>query len=70
MPVGLSNAPRKQVTRFSAIFREVSTSCPVELTTYGACLTEITTDIKKNACEKEFKNLKKCFNKALRKTRK
>lgn len=55
----------KPVTRFSTLFREVSTSCPLEVTAYGACLAEISTDIQKGACEEEFRKLKKCFNRAL-----
>ena len=70
MPNGPSTTATKQAIRFSELFREVSTSCPVEVASYGTCLAEITTDIKKHACEQEFRNLKKCFNRALRKPRK
>lgn len=61
-----STTTKNTATRISIIFKNMLTTCPGELSTYGKCLSKNADEksIDKDVCINEFQLLKTCFKKA------
>ncbi|KAL7688508.1 putative NADH dehydrogenase [ubiquinone] 1 alpha subcomplex assembly factor 8 [Plasmopara halstedii] len=63
---GTINTSKKKTVRMATIFSQMLHECPVAIQVYGKCVAELSGGINRHVCEKEFQNLRLCFNRVAR----
>lgn len=56
---------RQAPLRLSSVFGRMLTDCPAQVAAYGKCISDNLDHLQKDACAKEFGQMKQCAQKAL-----
>jgi hypothetical protein len=59
----------KAPLKFSTIFGEMLAQCPAQIQSYGACIAKHADSVSKDACAKEFAQLRACSQQVIARAR-
>ncbi|CAI5745382.1 unnamed protein product [Peronospora destructor] len=62
-----SATTKKTPVRMSKLFSHMLADCPLDIQVYGKCVADLDGGINRQACDKEFHHLRRCFERVMHK---